>query len=57
MPVVREDFLRVGAGQDGLPAPLELVLEQPAGRGIRLTEVQPLDDDLDSVFRYLVGRP
>ena len=24
--------------------------------GLRLTEVVPLDDDLDSVFRYLVGR-
>ncbi len=24
--------------------------------GARLTEVSPLDDDLDSVFRYLVGR-
>ena len=23
----------------------------------RLWEVVPLDDDLDSVFRYLVGRP
>ena len=25
--------------------------------GARLVEVVPLDDDLDSVFRYLVGRP
>ena len=25
-------------------------------RGIVLEEVRPLDDDLDSVFRYLVGR-
>jgi len=24
--------------------------------GARLTEVRPLDDDLESVFRYLVGR-
>jgi hypothetical protein len=24
--------------------------------GARLSEVAPLDDDLDSVFRYLVGR-
>lgn len=24
--------------------------------GVRLTEVQPLDDDLESVFKYLVGR-
>ena len=24
--------------------------------GARLTEVVPLDDDLDSVFRYLVGQ-
>ncbi len=24
--------------------------------GARLTEVVPLDDDLDSVFRYLVNR-
>jgi len=27
-----------------------------AAEGIRLLEVAPLDDDLDSVFRYLVGR-
>jgi ABC-2 type transport system ATP-binding protein len=27
-----------------------------AAEGIRLLEVTPLDDDLDSVFRYLVGR-
>jgi ABC-2 type transport system ATP-binding protein len=25
-------------------------------RGARLTEVSPLDEDLESVFRYLVGR-
>ena len=24
--------------------------------GVRLTEVTPLDDDLESVFRYLVNR-
>ena len=24
--------------------------------GVRLNEVQPLDDDLESVFKYLVGR-
>ena len=24
-------------------------------QGIRLTEIRPLDDDLESVFRYLVG--
>jgi len=27
-----------------------------AGAGARLLEVVPLDDDLESVFRYLVGR-
>lgn len=27
-----------------------------AAEGVRLLEVTPLDDDLDSVFRYLVGR-
>ncbi len=26
-------------------------------RNIRLEEVYPLDDDLESVFRYLVGGP
>jgi ABC-2 type transport system ATP-binding protein len=26
-------------------------------RGLDLTEVVPLDDDLESVFRYLVDRP
>ena len=24
--------------------------------GVRLTEINPLDDDLESVFRYLVER-
>jgi len=27
-----------------------------AERGVRLLEVRPLDDDLESVFKYLVGR-
>ena len=29
----------------------------PATVGARLCEVRPLDDDLESVFRYLVGTP
>ncbi|MEJ7765983.1 MAG: ATP-binding cassette domain-containing protein, partial [Acidimicrobiales bacterium] len=32
------------------------VARTAAAEGIRLLEVVPLDDDLDSVFRYLVGR-
>ena len=32
------------------------VARAAADEGIRLLEVTPLDDDLDSVFRYLVGR-
>jgi ABC-2 type transport system ATP-binding protein len=32
------------------------VVRAAADQGIRLLEVTPLDDDLDSVFRYLVGR-
>ncbi len=32
------------------------VARAAADSGVRLREVTPLDDDLDSVFRYLVGR-
>ena len=32
------------------------VARAAAAEGVRLLEVAPLDDDLDSVFRYLVGR-
>ena len=32
------------------------VARAAAAEGVRLFEVTPLDDDLDSVFRYLVGR-
>ncbi len=32
------------------------VARAAAAEGVRLLEVTPLDDDLDSVFRYLVGR-
>jgi len=32
------------------------VARAAAAEGIRLLEIAPLDDDLDSVFRYLVGR-
>jgi ABC-2 type transport system ATP-binding protein len=32
------------------------VARAAAEEGVRLLEVSPLDDDLDSVFRYLVGR-
>ena len=33
-----------------------LVPERAAAAGARLDEIAPLDDDLESVFRYLVGR-
>jgi len=32
------------------------VARAAAAEGVRLFEITPLDDDLDSVFRYLVGR-
>ena len=37
---------------------IETLLMQPAAQaiGARLHELVPLDDDLESVFRYLVAR-
>ncbi len=43
------DTVLVGAFRRALP-------RAAAAEGIRLLEVTPLDDDLDSVFRYLVDR-
>ena len=44
------------AGFDILRRGRRAVAVEARRRGTRLTEVVPLDDDLDSVFRYLVGR-
>ena len=32
------------------------VLGKAVAAGVRITEIAPLDEDLESVFRYLVGR-
>ena len=32
------------------------VLGTAVAAGVRVTEIMPLDEDLESVFRYLVGR-